>query len=745
MNYYIITIGCQMNKSDSERISFYLEKAGFLRSSSHLDADLVIIVTCGVRQSSEDRVYGLVDRILKKRKDTVIVVTGCLSDRPDVQRRLEGKANIFLNISDLNNLNKYLHNYFPKIKKHSKKVKNYLEIESKRESSFSAFVPIGNGCDNFCSYCVVPYARGREVYRPASDIIKEVRGLIDNGYKEINLIAQNVNSYKSTVDFAGLLEKINNIPGNFWIRFSTSHPKDISPRLIKALKKCDKICEHFHLAVQSGDDDILKKMNRGYKADDYIKIVKKIRQSLDYKNGFPASITTDMIVGFPGETRKKFLKSVSLVRKLSFDLIYIGKYSPRHGTASCSMRDDVSLKEKKRRELELTNALKKTVLKNNKFYLNKEVEILVEGIDSRGNLFGKTRTSKLVRIKSFIDEDIKRCDFKDIIGDFFMVHIDKILEFELHGCLLRKSLSSKKKAIALLGPTSSGKTSLAVKLAYHFDGEIVSADSRQVYKGMDIGTGKDLLEYNYKGRNIPYHLIDVASPRTTFSLSKYQEKAFRAIDDIIKRGKVPILTGGSGLYLEAVVDNYILSDVKTYSKKREEYESLSIKELHKKIKDINTLFFSKINDSDLKNKRRLARYLEILLSDKSFSPRKSEAKYNFLILGLNPARSVIRERIYKRLLKRIEDEGMIEEVKRLRKSGVSFEKLDKFGLEYRFVSQYLQKKINYQQLVDKLFIAICRFSKRQMSWFRRWEKLGANIFWINNYSEARLLIKKFLK
>jgi len=741
MTYNLIIIGCQMNRADSERLSFYLENIGFKYKDNFLKADLVILVTCGVKQAAEDRAYGLINRIKKDNKKAIIVVTGCLSDRPDVRARVKKDVKLFFNISDLINLNKYLKPYFPRIKKFSQqKIENYLDINTKKTSNFSALVPIGNGCNNFCSYCVVPYARGREIYRPAEDILKDIKTLIRDGYKEINLIAQNVNSYKSEkVDFPKLLKMIDDLEGDFWLRFSSSHPKDVSSSLIKVLKNGRHICEHFHLAVQSGDNDILKLMNRKYKVEKYKKIVSGIRRALDYKNGFSASITTDIIVGFPGETKKNFLNTVKLFKEIKFDLAYISKYSPRHGTLSATMDDNVSLNEKKIREAALNKMLRKTALENNKQYLDQEVEVLVEGFTRKGQLFGRTRTAKIVRIS--LERNFKKIKKEELIGKFVKIKISKVFEFELHGELIKE----KSKVIAILGPTASGKTSLAVELAHKLKGEIISADSRQVYRGMDIGTGKDLSEYRHKGVNIPYHLIDVANPKTIFSLAKYQKLAFKAIDEVLKRGNLPILVGGSGLYLEAVIDNYNLSSVKTSFSKREEYENLSLKELQSKIKKINNKFFNNINNSDLQNKRRLARYLEVLLQEKDFAPKKNDSKYNFLVLGLNPEREIVKEKIYNRLIKRIEEEGMIEEVERLKKEGVSFRRLESFGLEYKFVAYFLQKKINYQQLINNLFTAICQFSKRQMSWFRRWEKQGRKIVWLKNKEEANKEIISFIK
>ncbi|KKR20066.1 MAG: (Dimethylallyl)adenosine tRNA methylthiotransferase MiaB [Parcubacteria group bacterium GW2011_GWE2_39_37] len=276
--YHIITIGCQMNKSDSERMANFLEELGYETTEEKYKADLVIINTCGVRQLAEDRIYGFVPRIKKENPKVKIVITGCLSGRTDVQRRMNDYVDLWLLTKDMTKLAEFLNKADKRELPDS-----YLKIKPKYDSTFSALVPIGNGCDNFCTYCVVPHARGREVYRPAEDIINEVKELVGKGYKEIILIAQNVNSYESIINyelsitnkgngrkinkkinFAELIRLVNDIPGNFWIRFATSHPKDMSDELIKALAECEKACHHIHLPVQAGDDEILARMNRKY-------------------------------------------------------------------------------------------------------------------------------------------------------------------------------------------------------------------------------------------------------------------------------------------------------------------------------------------------------------------------------------------------------------------------------------------------------------------------------------------------
>jgi tRNA dimethylallyltransferase len=312
----------------------------------------------------------------------------------------------------------------------------------------------------------------------------------------------------------------------------------------------------------------------------------------------------------------------------------------------------------------------------------------------------------------------------------------------------------KNKIIVINGTTSSGKTSLAVRLAYKYNGEIISSDSRQVYKGMDIGTGKDLAEYKIKDKkgkiiNIPYHLIDVVSPKTDYNLGKFKKKADKVLKDIIKRGKLPIIAGGTGLWTQALVDNFNLSPIKPDPKLREKLEKLSVSKLFVKLREIDKKFADNLHESDKKNKRRLIRYIEVKsrkLKVKNQKPKIKSQKYEYLLLGLAWTKDVLEKRIYKRLIDRIEKEGMIDEVKKLHfKKGVSWKRLIGFGLEYKYISLYLQGFLQYDEMTEKLFIAIRQFAKKQRSWYRRWEKTGAKIHWLKNYKEGDKLVKDFLK
>lgn len=428
--YHIITIGCQMNVSDSERVANYLENLGYKKIENKDKADVVVLTTCGVRQSAEDRIYGFIPDIKKANPKVRIVLTGCLSGRADVQKRLKEEVDIWLPITELETLAEKLgDSSMP-----DSSLGGYLSIQPKYESTFSAFVPIGNGCNNFCTYCVVPYARGRETYRDAEEIISEARALIEKGYKEITLIAQNVNSYKShnaqrathnEINFPKLLRMVNNIPGNFWLRFSTSHPKDMSDELIDVIAESKKVCRHIHLPVQSGNNQILERMNRKYTREHYLGLIKRIKKKI-VPTGSEweprLSLTTDIIVGFPGETEEQFQDTAALCEEVGFDMAYIGQYSPRFGTPASKMEDNISRDEKRRREEELMKIIRKASLENNKTYIGHVVEILID--QKKGEYYyGKTTTGKKVRVKSE----------QDLIGQIVKVRIDAVVNFGMEG------------------------------------------------------------------------------------------------------------------------------------------------------------------------------------------------------------------------------------------------------------------------------------------------------------------------
>ena len=319
----------------------------------------------------------------------------------------------------------------------------------------------------------------------------------------------------------------------------------------------------------------------------------------------------------------------------------------------------------------------------------------------------------------------------------------------------KKNQVNKKKAIVIVGTTASGKTALAVDLACKFNGEVVSADSRQVYKHMDIGTGKDLAEYTIKSEignrkseiTIPYHLIDVVHPNVPFDLAKWLDGAKLALKDICAREKLPVIAGGTGLYVQALVDGFNLSSQGEDKELRLELEKKNKEELFNMLLDLDEKFANKLNNSERNNKRRLIRYIEINKQGEMIKDNgvKKNNEYEYLIIGIEWPREIIKERIHKRLIDRLEKEDMVGEVVRLHdEEKVSWKRLESFGLEYKFIAQYLQKKFTYDEMVEKLDIASGQYAKRQMTWLRRWEKQGTKIFWINNKEEAQDMVKDFV-
>ncbi len=371
MKYFIKTFGCQMNASDSERIAGLLKELGFQEASKIQEADLAIFNLCSVRQTAVDRIYGqfnLKSNLNKSKKKTKVFITGCIleNDKKKIKEKVDG-------IFDIRELDKSFKKEIIKILKNEKndfktKLLNnrdleatYLKIRPKYKFKDQAFVPIMTGCDNFCSYCVVPYTRGREWSRSKEEILNEVKDLIKNSYQEIVLLGQNVNSYKGKdengkeIDFADLLKSINNLSGNFQISFLTSHPKDMSDKLIKVIAKGEKIKKEIHLPFQAGDDEILKKMNRKYTQKDYLNLIEKIKKEIPN-----VILSTDVIVGFPGETEKQFQETLKVIEKVGFKEVFINKYSPRKGTiAFKKYQDNISWSEKKRRWKEVFDLVEK--------------------------------------------------------------------------------------------------------------------------------------------------------------------------------------------------------------------------------------------------------------------------------------------------------------------------------------------------------------------------------------------------
>jgi len=413
--YYIWVLGCQMNSSDAQRIDSVLADLGFKKTDSDATADVIVVVACSVRQAGINRIYSKTHQWQERRQkgDLYMILTGCVLG--DDAKKLKEKFDLILPVNEIGKLPQKLANLSPL------DVDSYFHIKASHGSKFQAYVPIMTGCDNYCSYCVVPYVRGREQSRPVHEIVAECRDLIDDGYKEVTLLGQNVNSYSSDgYDFPTLLSKIDDLTGDYWLRFVTSHPKDLSNELIKVMASGNHIMPYLHLPVQSGDEDILRAMNRGYSLKNYVKLVKKLRQAIP-----EIMLSTDVIVGFPGESKEQFQNTVKLFEEVKFDVAYISQYSERSGTAAARLEDDVVKAEKKRRKNELNEALRKTALGHNKKLVGQTVKVLVEG-HKKDNCLGKTAGFKIVKFAGG----------KDLVGQFVQIKIEKAGAWGLLGCLV---------------------------------------------------------------------------------------------------------------------------------------------------------------------------------------------------------------------------------------------------------------------------------------------------------------------
>jgi tRNA-2-methylthio-N6-dimethylallyladenosine synthase len=400
--YFIWTIGCQMNKAESQQIAGYLDCAGYQAGTSFVDADLVVLNTCVVRESAENKVLGTLG-LLKGIKDQnpglQILVTGCFVDsRPQELQRRFPHVDLLFGPGDYPELIAWGQKQGIPIKR---RLLRYPRNDAGVTPSPCALVPIVQGCDNFCSYCIVPYRRGREVSRPLDDIVCEVKQLVRRGVKEVTLLGQNVDSYGHDLlghpDLADLLRELSSIDDLARIRFLTNHPKDISLKLIETMSSTQqglsagKVCEHLELPVQSGDNDILNAMRRGYTVEGYQDLVHTVRSKI-----CQISLSTDIIVGFPDETEEQFEHSLSLVQEMRFDVVHVAAYSSRPGTiASREYQDNVPTEVKKQRLNKIEELQTVIASEINSQLRGKEVEVLVEG-KKGGKWFGRTRSNKLV-------------------------------------------------------------------------------------------------------------------------------------------------------------------------------------------------------------------------------------------------------------------------------------------------------------------------------------------------------------
>ena len=414
--YSILTMGCQLNENDSEKLCGMLEEMGYQKTESQQDADLALFNTCCVRENAEDKLFGKLGELkkLKEQRGTIIAIGGCMMQEKHITDKIKSSYPYTDIIFGTHTLHKFPEDLYKAIEE-KRKIEDVLDIDGevyeglpiKRDSNIKASVTIMNGCNNFCSYCIVPYVRGRERSREPRAIIEEVRQIAKQGYKEVTLLGQNVNSYlrverekgiefeqyEGVNSFATLLRAINKIEGIERIRFVSPHPKDFTDDVIDAIAECDKVCKLVHLPLQSGNTKVLKEMNRKYTKEQYLNLVEKM------KNKIPnLTLSTDIIVGFPGETDEEFEDTLDVVRKVKFEQVYMFIYSKRVGTPGARMENQVPEEIKHIRFDKLKELVESQIEENNQKYVGTIQKVLVEGTSKNNEkmLTGRTDSNKVV-------------------------------------------------------------------------------------------------------------------------------------------------------------------------------------------------------------------------------------------------------------------------------------------------------------------------------------------------------------
>lgn len=429
--FHITTFGCQMNEHDSEVIDGLLTERGFSSVKERKDASIVIINTCSVRDNADKRFFGTLGQ-LKKRKESdpsfIVCVCGCMMQQQRVVDTIKAKYPWVDVIFGTNSIH-HIPELIEKVAIEKEKVVDIIEnteeivegLPAKRLFDHKALVNIMFGCNNFCTYCIVPYTRGREKSRAPEAIVAEVKGLVADGAKEIMLLGQNVNSYDGNgTSFAELLKMLNDVDGLERIRFMTSNPKDLSDELIEAFAVCDKLCRNLHLPIQSGSNRVLKRMNRKYTREDYLKLIEKLRKTVPN-----ITLSTDIIVGFPGETNEDFEETLSIVKEVEYDSAFTFIYSIRKGTPAEKFEDQIEESEKHRRFDLLVSAVNEISEKKNKAYQDRVEKVLVDGVskNDKSTLTGRTDGFKLVNFAGK----------KELIGSIVDVKITDAKTFSLFG------------------------------------------------------------------------------------------------------------------------------------------------------------------------------------------------------------------------------------------------------------------------------------------------------------------------
>ena len=428
---FVLTFGCQQNEADSEKLRGTALAMGYELTETPADASLIVVNTCAIREHAELKALSTIGQykhIKQKNPDLIIAVCGCMPAQETRKNELKNKYPYVDLVFGTTSAHRFPELLLQKLQSGKRLFFPedptgivYEGTPVCRESTYRAWVSVMYGCNNFCSYCIVPYVRGHERSRDSAEVLAEVEGLVKGGYKDIMLLGQNVNSYRGDMEFPALLEKCASFEGDYWVRFMTSHPKDASPALVQVMAEQQRVAKHFHLPFQSGNDRILSAMNRKYNREQYLEKALSIKERVK-----DVSLTSDVIVGFPTETEKEFLDTVELVKQVGFDMLYTFIYSPRKGTVAEKMEGRIPHEEQVRRFSYLSEVQNEIAQKNNDALVGKVLTVLSEGANEKGIPTGRSSGNKIVTFDSPVPA-----------GQFCQVEIDTAKQYALGGKLLK--------------------------------------------------------------------------------------------------------------------------------------------------------------------------------------------------------------------------------------------------------------------------------------------------------------------
>ena len=732
--FYVHTLGCQMNVHDSERIAGVLEADGYVPATEEQylnhDIDLIVMNTCAVRENAAERMYGTIGlwaELKRERPNLQIAVGGCMAqlDREKIakkapwvdavfgtknigflpqlldQARIEGHAQVKVQ-EELN--------YFPS------------QLPTDRASKVSSWVAISVGCNNTCTFCIVPTTRGKEHDRRPGDILAEIRQCVDEGAKEVTLLGQNVNSFGYGIGdrfaFSKLLRACGEIDGLERVRFTSPHPAAFTDDVIAAMAETPNVMHQLHFPLQSGSDRILRAMRRSYRSAKFLDILRKIREAMP-----DAQISTDIIVGFPGETEEDFQETLRVVEEARFASAFTFIYSPRPGTPAAEMEQvphDVV-----QDRFERLVALQERITEENlKTFEGRDVEVMVTGASGKKDaathrVTGREKTGVLVHVGVPEGEPMSP------------------IRIRKRGKPMPSATESKpetRKVVSIIGPTASGKTGLGIAIAKALEAkgeqaEIVNADAYQMYKGMDIGTAKASPEEQAEVR---HHLIDIIEPDDAMSVARFQEIARAKIAELQARGVRPILVGGSGLYARAAIDDISFPGTDPEVRKRLE-EREKVEGAGALFDELKTKDPEAAARMDPHNPRRTIRALEVIeVTGRPYSA--SLPHYRYVIptvqIGLDLPREELDRRIDIRTKQMLEN-GFVEEVERIRpRLGITAGK----ALGYQQVVDYLDGLCDLNDTFMSIAQKTKRLARKQMGWFGR----DPRIHWLQALNPALL-------